>query len=1086
MKSHFFLSLMLILFSYDALAQRFHYNQFTTVEGLPANSVRSSLIDSRNWLWIGTDAGVVYYQDSFFVRDNRLDTLNGMRIWAITEDSSNNLWFGTYGNGLVRFTGDSLIWYNSSNSALSADEIRILKFLPKHQQLLIGGKEVFAVFDYKGGQLINFELSSFESPRHFTGFLEDEDKILALNNEKEFSLIYYPDAKSLERTNRNFYDEIRIWSGIHTSSNEIYYGFNRDSYYYKSAATEFVKTGIGQVFEWLEDPFGNVWAAAWEAEGPGGLFLFDEGEMQNYNKLLGIEKINGWGLEYDHINNCLWFLTLDHGLIQIPLPIFSSLPLPFSEKSEKIHALQQDSANNTWISTNKRLWRYNGEVFEEIPAKTFYKILLTTYMSNFDEWFAILKKFDLDNKSTFDSAYKYHDNTGDLTVYNLEVLSEILDIDNRYTFENKELTFSILKNKLSQKLADVSDKPQLIEFNQIVPISKDKILVCTNLGTFSYETKERKINYLNGLWFENMTLNQDTLYQTCNFNLEVNRLVLQGEKTIGIPRMLKEKYPNLPQFTVASEARAGRIWFASRFQGLISYYGGRFTHLNKLYPKLSKNFTSLAFAGDSLLLAGSSDGRIHLFSNDSATPTLFKNLSPANGLKGRTIQWIKCDEQGFLWAGTNSALNRIDLASWQNNNATNITTYGSADGYNAFDVKAAMLDDQGMIWIENGDEIRLINTKKANSANNVLLKPELRQLDLFLKPFDWKGKETSSPYTYIPSNPTFQYDQNYLSFHFGSNNRINPHEDFYSYRLLGLDTTWSQASKEQLAVFTNLYPGDYSLEVRLCKPMHKIHNTICYSFSILKPWWQQWWFITIFVVVTTTLLITGMNWRIRYLRQQQKRKYEIQRQLAELRLQALQAQMNPHFIFNVLTAIQYAILKSEIDNAISYLGDVSKLIRRTLDYASEKYIALEDEIAYLENYLRLEKLRMNGRLQTKITIDPALDPQNTQIPPMLIQPLVENAIKHGASKARGQGLVSITFEQMDENTYRCIVEDNGPGIATKSTSQHVSRGLNMIQTRIQLQNEEYGEEAFAFRISNKMKPESGARMEVVIRTTSFL
>ena len=257
-----------------------------------------------------------------------------------------------------------------------------------------------------------------------------------------------------------------------------------------------------------------------------------------------------------------------------------------------------------------------------------------------------------------------------------------------------------------------------------------------------------------------------------------------------------------------------------------------------------------------------------------------------------------------------------------------------------------------------------------------------------------------------------------------------------------------------------------------------MQGSISYPFSILKPWWQQWWFIILFVMAAAALLFAIMNWRFRYLRQQQKRKYEIQQQLAELKLQALQAQMNPHFIFNVLTAIQNAILKSEIDNAITYLGDVSRLIRRTLDYASEKYIALEDEIAYLENYLRLEKLRMNGRLQIKFTVDPALDQQNTPIPPMLIQPLVENAIKHGASKAKGQGMVSITFEQSDKNTYRCIVEDNGPGLITKSNSQHISRGLDMIYTRIQLLNEEFGEKAFAFKISNKIKPDSGARMEI--------
>jgi ligand-binding sensor domain-containing protein/two-component sensor histidine kinase len=1077
MKRRFVICLLTLISFAQAVAQQFHYNQFTTAEGLPTNSVRSSLIDSRDWLWIGTDAGVVRYQDGFFVPDNRLDTLSGMRIWAMIEDNQDKIWFGTYGNGLARFDGDSLVWFNSENSALANDEIRILKFLPEYQQLLIGGKEVFAV--YLDDSLINFKLDSMAiSARHFTYFLENEDKILALNNEPAYTLTYDPEMKKLERTTREFYSETKIWSGIHTSSNETYYGFNRDSYYYKSADHEFVKPGIGQVFEWLEDPYGNIWAAAWEAEGPGGLFRFNAGEMVNYNKMLGIEKINGWGLEYDPTNNCLWFLSLDQGLIQLPLQIFSSLPLPFSDKSETVSNIQQDSAKNTWISTTKGLWRHNGQTYEAIPAESFYKTLLTTYLANYDEWFSILKRLDLNNKNISDTAYSYYDKSGDFTVYNLVELIKVLELDNNSFYEIDESTFLKLKAKLIQKLNTATKKPQPIKFNKILPLSQDKILVSTSLGTFSYDINRQKIKYLNSLWQENVTLNQDTLYYTFNFNLEVMRAVLKGDETIGLPWMTKEKHPDLPQFTIASEARAGRIWFASRFQGLYSYYADSFTHLNKLYPGLSNNFTSLAFVGDSLLVAGSSDGLIHLFSNDSDTPKLLKSFSPNDGITGRTIQWVKCDKEGFLWAGTNSALNRFDLRAWLKDHTNNISAYGNPDGYNAFDVNAATLDDEGRIWLENGDELLLINTPKANTTKNAPLKPELRQLDLFLKPFDWPAQKNIPHFTKVPLNPTFKHDQNYLSFHFGSNNRIEPEKDFYSYRLLGLDTTWSQSSTEKLAVFTNLDPGDYILEVQLCKPIHKIQGSISYPFSILKPWWQQWWFIILFVLAAAALLLAGMNWRIRYLREQQKRKYEIQQQLAELKLQALQAQMNPHFIFNVLTAIQNAILKNEIDNAIRYLSDVSRLMRRTLDYASEKFISLEEEVEYIENYIRLEKIRMNGKLQTHIFIDPKLDLQNTQIPPMLIQPLIENAIKHGANKAEETGIINIRFEQISPEGYQCIVEDNGPGIAPESTSTHKSRGLEMIYTRIQLLNEEFGATAFAFAVSNKIKPESGARMEI--------
>ncbi len=1073
------IGLMLILIGLLLQAQRYPYNQFTTLDGLPSNSVRSSLIDSRNWFWVGTDAGIVRYKNGGFISDPRLDTLNGMQVWAIAEDNNNNLWFGTYGNGLARFSGDSLVWFNSHNSALPNDYVRILKFLPENKQMLIGGKEMFAI--YEGTELTNLNLPPLNFSRQFVDFVEVNDTVYGLCGDVNSFITYLPAEKKIISSPRSIYKEKRAWSGIVTTSNEIYFGFDRDSYYYKSADKEYVKKGIGQVFEWFEDPEGNVWAAAWKAEGPGGLFRFRKGEMIHFSKYLGIDEINGWGLEYDYTNQCLWFLSLDKGLIQIPLQIFEYADLPDSSAESNVNSIDADATGKIWISMNDKILNYDGQNFKRIYDSLFIMSMLKTQYENFDKWYGIHGK----SASIFTRQKELFEKESHLNelnyYYKLKLLLKNSDEENIDELVFGPNGYSELKRRLIQKMETPIKQFDPIEYYTIIPLDLNKLIVVNNLGTFSFDSGTHQVKYINPTSLENVARHYDTLYYSFRHNVDIIQLYFKGDSLLWAPLMSGQDYPDVAKFIVASKSDAGRVWYASRFNGLYTYKNNRYTHLNKLYPGLGLNFTSLAFDGDSLVFAGASDGVVYVFTNGPEEPVLRKKISPADGLEGRAIQWLQNDRQGFLWAGTNNALNRIDLKALYHNKTHEIQQFGKQHGYRAFEVKKSAVDSNGKIWIDNGTELLAINTVFANKTEINHHEVKLYKIDLFLKPFDWTKETHTEAWTGLPDKAVFSHDQNYFTFHFTSSNRINPQNDLYSYRLSGLDSSWSAPATENKAVFTNLDPGKYKLEVRICKPTYDLQHMFSYSFIIRKPWWQQWWFISLYSFTGLAMLFIGMNMRVRYVRSQQKRKYEVQQQLAELKLSALQAQMNPHFVFNVLSAIQNAILKNEIDNAIRYLSDVSRLIRRTLDYASEKYINLDEEVEYLENYLRLEKIRMNGRLETHIEIDPELNLQSTRIPPMLIQPLVENGIKHGASRAEGIGRVHIKFVKTSDNQYQCTVEDNGPGISPGSSSAHISRGLDMIYTRIQLLNEEYGETAFSFTMSNKMQPETGAIMVVELR-----
>lgn len=193
----------------------------------------------------------------------------------------------------------------------------------------------------------------------------------------------------------------------------------------------------------------------------------------------------------------------------------------------------------------------------------------------------------------------------------------------------------------------------------------------------------------------------------------------------------------------------------------------------------------------------------------------------------------------------------------------------------------------------------------------------------------------------------------------------------------------------------------------------------------------------------------------------QKELANINEQLAEARLTALQAQMNPHFVFNALNSIKRMILDGDNEKASRYLSKFALMIRMTLNHSRDIFVTLDENIEYLEAYLEMEKLRFDDSFGYSITVDENIDVTETAIPSMMIQPLVENAIWHGLMQAINEKMVRVSFAQADNRIF-CSVEDNGIGIRQseklkeKNKSPHHSMGLENLQKRIKIINEKYG------------------------------
>jgi len=191
----------------------------------------------------------------------------------------------------------------------------------------------------------------------------------------------------------------------------------------------------------------------------------------------------------------------------------------------------------------------------------------------------------------------------------------------------------------------------------------------------------------------------------------------------------------------------------------------------------------------------------------------------------------------------------------------------------------------------------------------------------------------------------------------------------------------------------------------------------------------------------------------------ENKQVELQRQAAELEMQALRAQMNPHFIFNCLSSINRFILKNESKIASNYLTRFSRLMRMVLMNSQKSMVALEDELQMLGLYLEMERLRFKNSFDYGITFLNAIDSDNVFIPPLLLQPFCENAIWHGLMHKEGQGRLDIELS-MQDNILNCTITDNGVGrekseeMKSKTAEKEKSMGLKITTERLALLNRE--------------------------------
>jgi ligand-binding sensor domain-containing protein len=461
-------------------------------------------------------------------------------------------------------------------------------------------------------------------------------------------------------------------------------------------------------------------------------------------------------------------------------------------------------------------------------------------------------------------------------------------------------------------------------------------------------------------------------------------------------------------------------------------------YLGKEIPFLKKRIAAIAGAADGTIWIATYDGGVMAYREGRVTII----LTMKQGLTSNICRTLLVQDSA-VWVGTNKGINKIAL----DRPGYPVTRFTSNDGLGSDNVNSIYAVGS-TIYVGTNAGLSYFDQRKVNVSEG----SRLQLLSILNSGTERIGDSARLVLPYKDKGIRIEY----VAISYRSVGNI-----LYRYRVLGLDTAW-RGTKETFLEYPSLPSGDYVFQMMAINKFGVASSVLSLPFEVAAPFWKKPWFNGSVIAAFLAIVWLTVTLRIKRIRRRQEEKEQINHRLAELENTALQAQMNPHFIFNCLNSIQQYIFDHETLVANKYLTGFSRLIRSTLHNSSRNFISLADEIDYLSTYLSLEKLRFKEKMDYTIEVDPGIDKELFKIPPMLIQPFVENSMRHGLRhKTQGKGTIQLRMRYSGQKLL-VTVEDNGIGrkkAATYKTREHIeyqSKGMSLTADRIRMMNVKYG------------------------------
>ena len=759
----------------------------------------------------------------------------------------------------------------------------------------------------------------------------------------------------------------------------------------------------------------------------------------------------------------LLIATLDQGLF-----ISEGLSKPSSfldfKNNMQIQDVLVDRSDNVWLAT------YGDGVFQIKNNRTIqYKLnALDEESINYDDVLTIFQ--DRDGNIWFGTD-------GGGASYILKNRKPIYGLTNNQMPENipVDVVRSISKDRLNNLWIGTSGKG-------LTKISED----FTNIKHFSADA-----NNNSGLTSSRIM----SLLHDENQNLWVGTqdggLLLKeaGEN------IFKQVNPELPAKTIwgIKQVDQDHLWLCSRNEGLIcfdinDYSWEKISAIPEYEDLINGNVRTIISGPNNSFFVGTDNGRVYsldenrkatkLELNDGLSGAIkamyldddklwigtqksglliydlvskkYQQLDNSSGLPNNVVYSILPHNDNSVWVSTNSGicqLNKHNVLNIEENIVNQHLTAENGLVCNEFNTGAYFKDEDGVMYFGGIGGINWFSPDqilKDYSPVNIVL------LDLITTDQDGSNVKHISNLNSVNLNRKERNFQiKYVAQTYAKTNTK------YRYKLEGINEEWVNNESNELVSFSNIPPGEYTLLLNATNNDGLWNKTpVQFRINVVAAFWETTWFR-----ILCAALLFGLAWLLYHLRVNElKRTSALKEQISKVEAKALKLQMNPHFLFNSLNAIDNYILKNEKIKASDYLSKFSKLMRQILDYSEQGHITLTQELETLELYINMEQLRFQERFDYNFNIESAVNTSKVKVPPLILQPFVENAIWHGLMHLEDGGELNIDILEIGD-TIKCIIDDNGIGrkkaeeINTKSVTKHKSFGMRITEKRLALNND---------------------------------
>lgn len=681
-----------------------------------------------------------------------------------------------------------------------------------------------------------------------------------------------------------------------------------------------------------------------------------------------------------------------------------------------------DKDENFWVG-------YRGKGFEFISAKSGYKEAITGLSNlsissiNQDReggmWLTTLEKGVFYLAPSAPLAYNKENGLSS------EKINKIVNVEGNIVLITPDGEM-LLKKQNSNAFNILTAKPTIA--NDLV-YSKEN-------GIFSFSSTERPI-FKNSkhtiiAFHKKLFIGKKYLW-TFNYR-EISKYTLQGKKldSIVFDKKRIQCIEELDNGDVLIGTLGGAYIYKNDTITPLSVYSPLFNIRVSDIKQIDKNHAVIATIGGGIILA-----QINNYANIIQYKT-------ENGLPSVMCNTLYKYNDSILWVGTNRGLCRID--NILPGNKIKFSKIDINNGLISNEVNnICLIDDK--LWLSTAGGVSILSHNREETT--------IRNFPIYIKKININGEE-------VPIQPLTKlaYNKNNITFSFIGLNYQYAGKLVYKYRLVGADANWNTTTNLSV-VYNTLASGKYTFEIGVINPNGSDPVTFGqYDFTILPPFWQTVWFQILVISVLAILIYLYIRYRVNFVRKQQQLNID----LNTFRDRALRGQMNPHFIYNSLNSIQNYILKSDTMASVSFLSKFSQLMRLTFNNTAQELITLEKDMEALLLYVELEDLRFQHKFTVHIENRTNIDFVFIKVPPLILQPFVENAIQHGLLTKTEEGNIWISFIKHTDSL-EITIQDDGIGRANaKKIQERKARfkarlsyafgrreytGITATQTRIQ-------------------------------------